>query len=87
MDTSSIVSYSSMNYPPPFFFKEKNKVTHCYAGGRGTSETDTLTLVNKKTPHTQASQEVSSFPAGDQKAARNRQDRITKTNMKHKYQK
>ena len=34
--------------------------------------------------HTQESQEVSPFPAGDHKAARNRQDSITKTNMTHK---
>ena len=33
---------------------------------------------------TPESQEASLFPAGDDKAARNRQDSITKTNMKHK---
>ena len=32
---------------------------------------------------TQARQEVSSFLAGNLMAARNRQDSITKTNMKH----
>ena len=39
---------------------------------------------NTRKHHTQESQEISPFPAGDQKAARNRQDGITKTNMKHK---
>ena len=34
--------------------------------------------------HTQESQVVSPFPAGDHKAARNRQYSITKTNMDHK---
>ena len=33
------------------------------------------------------SQYVSPFPAGDHKAAMNRQDSITKTNMKHNQQK
>ena len=33
---------------------------------------------------TQESQEVSPFPAGDHKAARNRQESIIKTNVKHK---
>ena len=33
---------------------------------------------------TQESQEVSSFPAGDRKAARNIQGSIIKTTMKHK---
>ena len=33
--------------------------------------------------HTQESEEVSPFPAGDHKAAKNRQDSIIKTNMKH----
>ena len=37
-----------------------------------------------KVTKTQESQEISPFPAGDHKAARNRQDSITKTNMKHK---
>ena len=35
---------------------------------------------NTRNHHTQESQEVNHFPAGDQKAARNRQDSITKTN-------
>ena len=34
--------------------------------------------------NTQKSQEASPLPAGDHKAARKRQDSITKTNMKHK---
>ena len=34
--------------------------------------------------NTQESQEVSPYPAGDHKAARNRQDSKTKTNMKNK---
>ena len=42
-----------------------------------------VTIYNK----TQKSKEVSPFPAGDHKAARNRQDSITKTNMTHKKQK
>ena len=32
-------------------------------------------------PHTQESQEVSTFPAGDQKAARDRKDNIIKENV------
>ena len=56
-----------------------NKVPHL---------TQNTKLVNDKTHtkhHTQENQEVS--PAGDQRAARNSQDRqdsITKTNIKHK---
>ena len=38
---------------------------------------------NTRKHHTQESQEVSPFPAGDHKAARNRQDIITNTNTKH----
>ena len=34
--------------------------------------------------HTQKGQEASPFPAGNRKAARNRQDSITKTNTKQK---
>ena len=49
---------------------------------------DTLLEIDKntRTYHTQESQEVSLIPAGDHKAARNRQDSITltKTNTKHK---
>ena len=40
---------------------------------------------NARKHHTQESQEVSPFPAGDHKAAMNRQDSMT--DMKHKYQK
>ena len=39
---------------------------------------------NTRKYHTQGSQEVSPFPADDHKAARNRQDSLTKTNTKHK---
>ena len=39
---------------------------------------------NARKRHTKESQEVNSFPAGDHKAARNRQDSITKTNTNHK---
>ena len=42
---------------------------------------------NTRKHHTQESQEINSFPAGDHKAARTRQDSITKTNTKHKQQK
>ena len=45
-----------------------------------------MTKSLEKTQHT-SEPEVSPFPAGDHKAARNRQDSITKTKMKHKYQK
>ena len=38
---------------------------------------------NTQKNHTQESQGVSSFPACDHKAAKNRQDSIIKTNMKH----
>ena len=37
---------------------------------------------NTRKHHAQESQEVSSFPAGDHKIARNRQDSLTKRNMK-----
>ena len=49
-------------------------------GGDTTWESDRNTWKH----HTQEIQEVSPFPAGDHKAARNRQDSITKTNTKHK---
>ena len=39
---------------------------------------------NTRKHHTQESQEVSSFLAGDHKAAKNRQDSIIETNVKHK---
>ena len=39
---------------------------------------------NTRKHHTQESQEVSPFPAGDHKAARNRYDSIIKTNKQHK---
>ena len=39
---------------------------------------------NTRKHRIQESQEVSRFPAGDDKAARNRQDSIIKTNVKHK---
>ena len=39
---------------------------------------------NTRKNHIQEIQEASPFPTGDHKAARNRQDSITKTNMKHK---
>ena len=38
----------------------------------------------KKKNHTQERHEASPFPAGDRKAAMNRQDRMTKTNTKQK---
>ena len=38
---------------------------------------------NTRKYHTQDSKEVSPFTAGDHKAARNRQDSIIKTNLKH----
>ena len=38
---------------------------------------------NTRKHHTQESQEVSPFPAGDHMAARNRRDNIIKTNVKH----
>ena len=38
---------------------------------------------NARKHHTQESQEVSPFPTGDHKAARNRLYSITETNMKH----
>ena len=41
----------------------------------------------KQKYHTQESQEVSPLLAGNHKAARNRQDRVTNTYMKHKWQK
>ena len=44
-------------------------------------------LQNTRKHHTQESQNVSSFPAGDHKAARNRQESIRKTDMEHKQQK
>ena len=37
---------------------------------------------NTRKHHIQESQEVNPFPAGDHKAARNRQDRMAKTNHK-----
>ena len=43
---------------------------------------DTFGKVTKHNTHD--SQEVSLFPAGDHKAARNRHDGIIKTNVKHK---
>ena len=42
---------------------------------------------NTRRHNIQERQEVSPFPAGDHKAARNRQDSITTINKKHKYQK
>ena len=42
---------------------------------------------NTRNHHTQESQEVSPFPAGDHKAAWNRQDSITKKNTNHQKQK
>ena len=39
---------------------------------------------NTRKHHTQESQAVSSFPAGDHKAARNRQHSMTKTNANNK---
>ena len=42
---------------------------------------------NTRKHHRQESQEVSPFPAGDHKAARNRQDSKTRQTTKHKYQK
>ena len=41
---------------------------------------------NTRKHHIQESQEVSPFPAGDHKAARNRQDRMTLTKVKHETQ-
>ena len=38
---------------------------------------------NTRKHHTQESQAVCPFPAGDHKAARNREDSILKTNVKH----
>ena len=38
---------------------------------------------NTRKHHTQKSLDVSPFPAGDHKAARNRQDSMTKANTKH----
>ena len=43
-----------------------------------------LHLTKTQENATQESQEVSHYQAGDHKAARNRQDSITKTNMKHR---
>ena len=40
--------------------------------------------LNATPDNTQESQEVSPFSAGDHKAARNRQDSIIKSNVKHK---
>ena len=47
---------------------------------------DTIWKSNKNTTkhHTQQNKEVSHFPAGDHKIAKNRQDSMTKTNTKHK---
>ena len=39
---------------------------------------------NTRKHHTNESQEVSPFPAGDHKAARNRQDNLTKTKPNNK---
>ena len=39
---------------------------------------------NTRKHRTRESQEVSSFPAGDHKGARNRYDSIIKTHLKHK---
>ena len=39
---------------------------------------------NTRKTHIQENQEVSTFPAGDLKVARNRQDSIPKSNTKHK---
>ena len=38
---------------------------------------------NTRKSHTEESQVASPFPAGDHKAARNRQDSMTKTDKKH----
>ena len=40
--------------------------------------------INRRKHHTQERQKVSPFPAGDNKAVRNRQDIMTKANKKHK---
>ena len=42
---------------------------------------------NTRKHHITVSQEVSPFPAGDDKSARNRPDSMTKTNRKHKLHK
>ena len=44
----------------------------------------TKDIIGERKLHAKDSQEVSPFPAGDQKAARNLQDSMTKTKTKHK---
>ena len=55
-----------------------NQVPHLT--GKCKWESDKNTRINNK----QERQEVRPFLSGDHKAAKNRQDSITKTNMKHK---
>ena len=57
---------------------QNNQVPHL------TRDTKWESHKNTSKHHTQESQEVSLFPAGDQKAARNIQHSIVKTNQKHK---
>ena len=49
-----------------------------------TKDTPWKSNKNTRKCHIQESQEVSSFPAGDHKAARNRQDSMAKTNTNNK---
>ena len=70
------------------------RLSHIKVEQRVRSEIDTIKYrirlwrPNEEVPKTQENvKQENIFPAGDRKAARHRQDRITKTNMKHKYQK
>ena len=65
--------------------KKKAKIRNrCNPVPHPTRDTIIESDKNARKHHTQESQEVSPFLAGDPKAARNIHDSITKTNMKHK---
>ena len=62
------------------FMNQYNQVPHL------TQDTKCESDKNTRQHHTQESQEISSFPAGDHNAKRNSQGNSTKKNTKHKKQ-
>ena len=89
IDNSEVVVFAmeltiNVNYVVLYKVRKKAKIIYRYDQVPHLTR-DTIWESDKNTKrHTQENQDVSPFPAGDHKAARNRQNSIIKTNVKHK---